>query len=1097
MPTSSMAFVRPLACLVALAAALGPVPVPARAAEAPAAPPLEQLVADRHALETLDWERRTWPEGNARAKPSIDELAPLPATREKVDAELRQVTALHALWGVTIGTYELQAELDRIASSTRDPAALRRYFAALDDDPQRIGAALVRPLLVAHALRRYYADDRRLHHTAIAAADRGVAALLSGADPARLGAMHRIAHHDATEEGWGRLLRVLAPETAGASDGARLAAIVDGRWLGPLDRPQALLALRVLEHDARGLVLESVRWPKLPFDTWWGEHRADFAAAAPAIAEHLVLPAIGRSRSSRAPANCPPEAWSPLRSTLPLSRQNHTAVWTGADMLVWGGEEIDLLDDGERYNAATNTWSPISRAGAPAARSNHVAVWTGPPLNLMLVWGGGTSSGGRYAPGSDSWTPMSQAGAPSGGFGATAVWTGTEMLVWGGAPFNAARYNPSTDTWSPLASANAPTPRTGHTAVWSGSAMLVWGGTDVSGVVRTGGIYNPVSNTWSSMDASEAPSKRTHHAAVWSGTRMIVHGGVDSLNTTRSDGGTYDPATNAWMIMPFSGGPALHDHRAIWSTTTGEMLVLGSNTANALAFGARFAPATNSWHPMSGTLGPNAGIGHTAVWSGAEMLVWGGDYYGAPDDDGGRYDPSTDSWTKLAYTTAPGDRSHHGAVFTGNEWTIWSGYDLFDNWSDGADYHPVLDAWTLFDAPTLGRLDPAGVWTGTTTLFWGGADRQGGNTTDGINHAPNGSTVGLTYILAPSPRSGFAAAWVRDRMVVWGGSSATSGGGLLLDDGGRYDPATDQWDPEPMASAGAPSPRADFAAVSTGTRLVVWGGGANTDGAIYDLATNTWGPMSSANAPAPRSAPLTAWTGASMLVWGGSAPGGGRYDVASDTWSAITDSGAPSPVPGSLAAWNPARHEMLVWGGGAGSPLPRGGSIYNADADAWRPMLDAGAPAGRTHFSMTWDPHTLALLVFGGSGPYAPESHGGGIYTVPPGAPVNPFLSAQRGTAATAHLFWPAIGTTYDVVRGRLAALRSSGGDFTTSVDACLANDTAASSLDDPAAPAGGDGFYYVLRAASCAGDGTYDSGSASQVGSRDAEIAASPYHCP
>jgi hypothetical protein len=47
----------------------------------------------------------------------------------------------------------------------------------------------------------------------------------------------------------------------------------------------------------------------------------------------------------------------------------------------------------------------------------------------------------------------------------------------------------------------------------------------------------------------------------------------------------------------------------------------------------------------STTNAPAARFEHTAVWSGSEMIVWGGRdgfvYY----DTGGRYNPSTDSWT--------------------------------------------------------------------------------------------------------------------------------------------------------------------------------------------------------------------------------------------------------------------------------------------------------------------------------------------------------------------------------------------------------------------------------------------------------------------
>ncbi|OLD62261.1 MAG: hypothetical protein AUI33_13625 [Ignavibacteria bacterium 13_1_40CM_2_61_4] len=77
-----------------------------------------------------------------------------------------------------------------------------------------------------------------------------------------------------------------------------------------------------------------------------------------------------------------------------------------------------------------------------------------------------------------------------------------------------------------------------------------------------------------------------------------------------------------------------------------------------------------------------------------------------------------------------------------------------------------------------------------------------------------------------------------------------------------------------------------------------------------------------------------------------------------------------------------------------------------------------------------------------------------------------------------------------------MTELHATVGDFTLATNDCLADNTAAISLDDPAAPGAGDGFWYLVRALSCAA-GTYDSGAPSQVGSRDAEIAASPGACP
>ena len=84
----------------------------------------------------------------------------------------------------------------------------------------------------------------------------------------------------------------------------------------------------------------------------------------------------------------------------PSGRSAHTAVWTGSEMIVWGGYDgIIYLDTGGRYNPGMDIWGTTSTTDAPAARSAHTAVWTG---NEMVVWGGAvagfiySNTGGRY-----------------------------------------------------------------------------------------------------------------------------------------------------------------------------------------------------------------------------------------------------------------------------------------------------------------------------------------------------------------------------------------------------------------------------------------------------------------------------------------------------------------------------------------------------------------------------------------------------------------------------------------------------------------------------------------------------------------------------
>ena len=81
----------------------------------------------------------------------------------------------------------------------------------------------------------------------------------------------------------------------------------------------------------------------------------------------------------------------------------------------------------------------------------------------------------------------------------------------------------------------------------------------------------------------------------------------------------------------------------------------------------------DTWTPTSTTNAPNARAGHTAVWTGIEMIVWGGGATGPTYlNTGGRYNPSTDSWTATSTTNAPDARMYHTAVWTGSQMIVWA-----------------------------------------------------------------------------------------------------------------------------------------------------------------------------------------------------------------------------------------------------------------------------------------------------------------------------------------------------------------------------------------------------------------------------------------
>lgn len=366
----------------------------------------------------------------------------------------------------------------------------------------------------------------------------------------------------------------------------------------------------------------------------------------------------------------PADTWRRIAGDLePRKLTAHTAVWTGTHMIVWGGDQRDNpIGAGGRYDPATNSWSPVTTLNAPSARYAHVAVWTG---SRMLVWGGDgqtlgyRNDGGRYDPILDTWTPMALEEAPAKRYYATAVWTGKEMLVWGGSDnrtlfATGGRYDPATDTWKPMATDLAPEARWFHTAVWTGSRMIVWGGYagGISPLSGSGGSYDPATDTWSRISGRGAPTARKSHVALWTGDRMLVWGGATDELARRppaDDGGLYDPVTDSWKPLSRVGAP---DGRAaviaVW--TGSQMLVWGGAGGSGpglrerLISGARYSPATDSWAPITPDGAPPGRAQGTGVFIGDGLLIWGGTGSDSSFADGGAF----------YLSSTPGDRDGDG-----------------------------------------------------------------------------------------------------------------------------------------------------------------------------------------------------------------------------------------------------------------------------------------------------------------------------------------------------------------------------------------------------------------------------------------------------
>ncbi len=344
----------------------------------------------------------------------------------------------------------------------------------------------------------------------------------------------------------------------------------------------------------------------------------------------------------------------------PDMRTEHSAVWTGSDMIIWGGNDGNAIakQSGAMYDVTGDSWIDTDSANAPRSRYGHTAVWTG---EEMLVWGGfsgafdfitlGTGAG--YAPASNSWSVIADVDAPSPRTGHSSVWTGSELVVWGGfsclACANAelgsgGRYDPALDRWSPVTIVGAPVPRGNHTAVWTGSQMIVWGGETDAGIgqltlLNSGGVYDPATDSWTATNLLDAPPPTRCHSAIWTGTEMLVFGGQTDTNLG-CDGSTtntltaYDPVTDSWStrsVAPVASG--FSGPKAVW---TGAQMITWFD-----GVGARYDPVADLWRGVELSRAPSPRRSHTLVWTGSQAIVWGGQFAGTLED-GGIYTPEFD-----------------------------------------------------------------------------------------------------------------------------------------------------------------------------------------------------------------------------------------------------------------------------------------------------------------------------------------------------------------------------------------------------------------------------------------------------------------------
>ena len=361
---------------------------------------------------------------------------------------------------------------------------------------------------------------------------------------------------------------------------------------------------------------------------------------------------------------------------------------------------------GMRGAESVGAWHPIASAGSPSARAGATAVWTG---SEMLVWGGVTmgsgsaltdlADGARYSPSADSWRPMSVVDAPKARRGGVVGMVGGELVVWGGFDgarpptlfADGARYDVATDRWRPIAA--RPSAGIPLCSVTTPTRILSWGG--IAPATRAADTdvfeYEPAADRWTRLASKSPPAPRLT-SCVFTGRDLVFVGGFDfSTRGGRllADGARFDPSTHAWTALPPTGLGARVDARLVW---TGRALYLlgGMSMAGPVADGAVWDPFTDQWTHMAPL--PHVGFASLAVWTGRGLLAYsfiaGGEY----DASGALYDPATNQWHPMQMEGAPSMRAGSALAWSGEELFVWGGgtggATLDSVLGDGARFHP-------------------------------------------------------------------------------------------------------------------------------------------------------------------------------------------------------------------------------------------------------------------------------------------------------------------------------------------------------------------------------------------------------------------------
>lgn len=969
----------------------------------------DNLVDCELQLQKHKWSKYNAQKNNKAPRRPFNKTHSMDTISQQVHEKLKMQAVLHDQFNTTITDQMLQNDINRMAQSTKDAEGLKALFKLFDNDMNTVAQCISRPYLVRQKTQSNFDFNSVIHQDTKRRAQNQLEAYLDGGSNKNLSLQENtmtfiidqgVHDHKARMNDMDQRLIKLSPNEYES----KLQQLLNSDLT---EKDYGYVYSQLIEQGDQQMKVKTLTWYKRSFNLWIAQQND--STYTPDLKKSLfTLPKItGNKAPDNLKAGIVEGFWS-VYGYIPSARALNSAVWTGSEVIIWGG---DGSNTGGRYDPVVDSWQPTSTGtNVPSSRTGQTAIWDD-VNHQMIVWGGydggRVNTGGRYNPLTDSWQPTSTgANTPVARNEHVAIWdnVNNQMIIWGGNSGSSrlnsgGRYEPSTDTWQPTSTgSNVPSGRTKQTAIWDdvNKQMIVWGGYNGSRL-NTGGRYDPSNDSWQTTSTgTNVPSGREGHSAIWdkANNQMIVWGGYASDNT--NTGGRYDPSTDSWQATNTGNNVPIgrNNHAAVWDDVNNQMLIWSGIVGGATTTsGGRYDPNTDSWQSTNtGSNVPSGRYFFEAIWTGSEMIVWGGsDIGGISTNTGGRYDPSTDSW-QATFTGAnmPSARKWHTAIWddSNNQMIVWGGNNGSSRLLTGGRYDPITNSWQATSTGTNvpgSREFHTAIWDNTNNqmIVWGGYN--GSRTNTGGRYDPNTDSWQATNtgIDVPSGRQSHSALWdsSNNQMIIWGGYDGTR-----TNTGGRYDPITDSW-LTTSTGIGVPSGRQHHSAIwdTSNSQMIIWGGnesggGADTGGR-YDPVTDSWQATTTINAPSGRYDQVTVWDTSNnqMIVWGGydggSTDTGGRYDPNTDSWQSTSiDSNVPTARTSHTAIWDDRNKQMIVWGG-VDSAITNTGGFYDPDTDSWQVMsVENNTPPPRAEHTAIWN--GSKVLIWGGVDPQVTKSLG-------------------------------------------------------------------------------------------------------------------------